>query len=163
MKEAMQLAGHFAAHAVWCVSDGGPLIPLLAEESAAKGRLMTRFAADMLEDGAAQGQARLDANPEHAERAVLVYDGFATLPEGRIDALIVVIRDYAAPANTLTMALPYRPMESPEGFAVYRPKFIRWSGATEPDYSALADAFFNGLDSHQQGAAVWDKHSDGSL
>ncbi|MCP9969071.1 hypothetical protein [Actinomadura madurae] len=56
------------------------------------------------------------------------------------------------------MAVPYRPQTSPQGFAVYRPKFIDVTGVEEPDYAALADAFFAGVDSHERAAAVWNEH-----
>ena len=43
---------------------------------------------------------------------------------------------------------------------MYRPKFIEVTGVDEPDYGALADAFFAGVDSHEQAAAVWNAHLD---
>ncbi len=33
MHNSARLAGFFAAHAIWCVSDGGPLIPMVAYDS----------------------------------------------------------------------------------------------------------------------------------
>ena len=53
MERAVELAGFFAAHGIWCVSDGEPLTPMLAQESAANGRNMLRFASEQLEDGVA--------------------------------------------------------------------------------------------------------------
>ncbi|MDZ7864383.1 hypothetical protein [Acidovorax sp.] len=69
MERAIELAGFFAAHGIWCVAEGEPLTPMLAQESAAYGRNMLRFAADQLEDGVAQAQEYLDQNPGQAERA----------------------------------------------------------------------------------------------
>ncbi|GAA4630411.1 hypothetical protein GCM10023196_055670 [Actinoallomurus vinaceus] len=54
------------------------------------------------------------------------------------------------------MAIPYRPQ--PQGFAVYRPKFLEVPGRYESDQSGLAESFFAGVDSHEQAAAVWDAH-----
>ncbi|WP_447730091.1 hypothetical protein [Pseudoxanthomonas suwonensis] len=163
MDRAVELAGFFAAHGIWCVSDGESLIPMLAQESAANGRNMLRFAAEQLEDGVAQAQTHLESNPDQSERAALVYDGYITLPTGRTDALFVVIRSYVAPVATLTMAVPYRHSESPDGFAVHRPKFVEWQGDGSPNYQTFGEAFFRGVDSHEEAAAVWAEHNDDSV
>jgi hypothetical protein len=60
----------------------------------------------------------------------------------------------------MKMAVPYRPESAPEGFAVYRPKFIEVIGVDKPDYAALGEAFFAGVDSHEPAAAVWNAHLD---
>lgn len=160
MERAIELAGYFAAHGIWCVEDGETLTPMLAQESAAKGRVLLRFAAEQLEDGVAQAQEHLHRNPDQVERATLVYDGFITLPSGRKDALLLVVRSYAEPQGMLTMAVPYRHAESPQGFAVHRPKFLEWQGPGEADYQALAGAFFRGVESHEAAAPVWAQHRD---
>ncbi|WP_305745281.1 hypothetical protein [Acidovorax sp. A1169] len=91
-----------------------------------------------------QAQEYLDQNAGQAERAALVYDGFITLPSGRTDALIVLVRSFARPPTTLTMAVPYRNAQSPSGFAVHRPKFLGWQGPGTADYQLLGDAIFGG-------------------
>ncbi|MCW4455691.1 hypothetical protein OK348_12935 [Flavobacterium sp. MXW15] len=163
MERAVELAGFFAAHGIWCVSDGEPLVPMLAQESAANGRNMLRFATAQLEDGVAQAQTHLESNPDQSDRAALVYDGYIALPTGRTDALFVIVRSYSSPAATLTMAVPYRNVESPNGFAVHRPKFVEWQGDGIPDYQALGEAFFRGVDSHGEASAVWAEHNDDSV
>ena len=160
--QAMDLAGFFAAHGVWCVMDGETLTPMLARESEQDGRELLRMATGTLEEGVARGQAELDSNPGRADRAVLVYDGYLHLPTGRTDALMVVVRSYANPVATLTMAVPYRHAESPQGFAVHRPKFLAWDGPGEADYAAWGAMFFAGVDSHEEGAKAWDAHGDDS-
>lgn len=162
MESAAQLAGFFAAHAVWCVSDGATLIPLMGFETADGKRQMQRFMADRIEDGGRDGQQRLADNPDGAIRAVLVYDGFVTLPAGKVDALVVDIRDYGSPSRSLLMAVPYRPASNPQGFAVHRPKFMHWTGPGL-DYQAVASAFFQGVHSHDKGAGIWSQHLDESL
>ncbi|WP_146095793.1 hypothetical protein [Xanthomonas arboricola] len=162
MERATELAGFLIAHGIWCVSDGGPLIPMLGQESPAGERKMQRFAAEQLEDGVAHGRRLLESNPERSDRAALVYDGYITLPTGRTDSLFVIIRYYAQAAATLTMAIPYQNAESAGGFAVHRPKFLEWQGQGSPDYQALTQAFFRGVDSHSEGARVWMEHSNDS-
>jgi hypothetical protein len=163
MERGVELGGFFAAHGIWCVSGGEALIPMLAEESSTSGRTMQRFAADQLEQGVEQAQAHLASNPNRADWAALIYDGYITLPSGRTDALFVVIRTYKSPEASLTMAVPYRNAASPNGFAVYRPKFIKWQGASEPDYQAFGQAFFTGVESHNEGFATWNRALDESI
>ena len=125
-------------------------------------REMHRFMADRIEEGVREGQDRLARNSEGATRAVLIYDGFITLPTGRVDALLVDIRDYGSSPRSLLMAVPYRPASSPQGFAVHRPKFLSFTGP-EPDYQAVGSAFFQGVDSHEKAAPIWSRHLDESL
>lgn len=160
MRETALLAGFFAAHGIWSVADGGTLTPLLGYEQADGGRGMDRFAADDIAEAVRAGQDALHANPRGSVRAVLVTDAYIQLGTGRSDALIVEAVEYGAASPSMTMAIPYRPRSSPHGFAVYRPKFIEVTGTGEPDYGGLADAFFAGVDSHEQAAAVWNAHLD---
>ena len=51
MDAVAEHAGFFAAHGIWCVSDDGPLIPMLAFERANGKREMIRFVLDKLEAG----------------------------------------------------------------------------------------------------------------
>lgn len=161
MESAAELAGFFAAHGIWCVSSGDPLVPMVGRESAASGRSLERFSDERLEEGVAKARERLEANPDAAERAVLVYDGYITLPTGRTDALFLVVRSFSNPSATLTMAVPYR--NANNGFAVHRLKFIDWAGEGDLDAETLGNAFFRGVDSHGEGAAVWDQVYDDSV
>ena len=161
MEQTAELAGLFAAHAIWCVSDGDTLIPMLAFEGAGGTQEMHRLVTENLEDGVAQGKEWLAANPESASRAVLIYDGFIPLESGKTDALILEAVEFHPERRSLTMAVPYRHAESPEGFAVYRPKFLGFEGP-EPSYEVLGAAFFRGVDQHEKGAAVWNANIDQS-
>jgi hypothetical protein len=49
MEAVAEHAGFFAAHGIWCVSDGGPLIPMLAFERPGGKREMIRFVMDRLD------------------------------------------------------------------------------------------------------------------
>lgn len=162
MDSAVRLAGFFAAHAVWCVSEGETLIPMLGFEADDGQRHLHRFMTDRIERGVEEGKERLAQNPDRATHAVLVYDGFVALPTGKVDALLVDILDYGLPSRSLLMAVPYRPSSSPQGFAVHRPKFLSYAGP-EPDYGPLAAAFFEGVDSHDMAAPIWSRHRDESL
>jgi hypothetical protein len=163
MSDLGRLAGFFAAHGVWSVSDGATLIPLLGYEQASGERGMSRFATDDLGAAAQAGRDALEANAIGALRAVLVVDGYVHLEVGRIDALIVEAVEYGPQRRSVTMAVPYRPQASPGGFAVHRPKFLQLSGVDRQEAPALGEAFFAGVDSHERAAPVWNSHLDESL
>jgi hypothetical protein len=162
MLETARLAGFFAAHGIWNVSDGATLIPMLGYEHESGERGMDRFVSE-LGEAARVGQQRLQENPNGYCRAALVVDAYVHLDAGRIDALIVDAVEYGLRLRSLKMAVPYRPQPSPQGFAVHRPKFIEILGVPKEDYPALVDAFFAGVDSHDQAAAVWNAHHDPSI
>lgn len=163
MYEFAQLAGFFAAHGVWSVSDGATLIPMLGYEHANGERGMTRFADGDLGNAAQRGREALEANQHRAERAVLVVDGYVHLDAGKVDALIVEAVEYGPARRSLTMAVPYRPVPSPEGFAVYRPKFLGITGMDRQEAAGLGEAFFAGVDAHEPAATVWNAHLDESM
>jgi hypothetical protein len=163
MHETARLAGFFAAHGMWSVSDGETLIPLLGYERDNGDRGMDRFALDDIGVGAQAGQDALRANRRDAVRAALVVDGYLHLRSGRTDALIVDAVEYWPTRRSFKMGVPYRPRSSPHGFAVHRPKFLEVVGLNKQDYPTLADAFFAGVDSHERAAPVWNAHLDPSI
>lgn len=161
MEAVIEMAGFFTAHAVWCVSDGAVLIPLIAYETPEGKRQMNRLVCERVEEGVERGKEWMTTNPDGADRAVLIYDGYITLESGKTDALIVVARDYSQGKAEVTMAVPYRPATDRRGFAVHRPKFLGFQGG-EPDWQALGDALWRGISEHQQGDKVWNAHLDES-
>jgi hypothetical protein len=157
------LAGFFAAHAIWCVSDGGPLIPILATEFDDGQRQSIRFGDEEIAIGAKMAQLWLESNHFNAQRAVSIVDGYVTLPTGRTDALLLEMRDYGEREHSFSMVIPYRPMDHPDGFAVFRPKFAAFLGARgDEDLQAAVAAFFAGVDLHEEGAKVWNAAIDQS-
>ncbi|MDQ2732541.1 MAG: hypothetical protein M3Y56_12860 [Armatimonadota bacterium] len=162
IERTAELAGFFAAHAVWCVSDAETLTPLLAFEKRDGSRLMERFASDDMGAAIEQGRKWLTNNPERAVRAVLVSDGYVTLQTGKIDALIVEAHQFMPEASSFMMAIPYRRAADPRGFAVHRPKFLACEGM-EPDFMRIGTAFFRGASGHDKGIEVWNTHLDESL
>jgi len=124
-------------------------------------REMNRLVTDELSDGVKLGRQRLNDNPDGAVHAVLVFDGFVTLESGKTDALIIEAVAYQPRRVGFTMAVPYRSSDNPEGFAVFRPKFLGHEGP-EPDFNELGEAFFRGVDRHEEGAKVWNANIDQS-
>ena len=160
MIRALELAGFAAAHGIWCVSDGGPLIPMGFEVTEDGQRSMKRYVALRLEDGVREALEWLgDSSPDGAAR-VVVYDGYLPLPSGKADCLFLKI---ANGPSQFEMAVPYRSNDSPAGFAVFRPKFLEVPEDHSKKIPMLAECFFHGVDSHAEGANVWNKHMDQSL
>ena len=120
---------------------------------------MIRLSADQLEEGVEQGRKWLQNNPEGATRAVLVIDALITLESGKTDALVIEAVRFVPERASFTMAVPYRNAEDPSGFAVHRPKFLDANGF-EPNYVQIGEAFFAGIEAHEQGSKVWDTYID---
>jgi len=161
----MWVAGYYMSVAVHFLSaGGGSLVPLGG--SVRDNMTVARwFDAEQLEVGVAEGRAWLETNPDNLDRAVLVFDGYYNLQDRRLDALHAEIVDYAHPRQTFRLALPYRPASSPEGFTVYRPKFIFESHDTMDDSLSvtLGQAFMSGTEAYAEGSDVWERSKDESL
>lgn len=150
------LAGFFGAHAIWSIAEGEGLIPILGFMRDERTREMTRLEGEDLEHGVNHGRAWLAHNPDSAVRAVLVYDGVLTLPEGTRDAVLIEARDYVA-GTGFHLAIPYRSVGDPQSFAVHRPVFVDLADA-EATVQSMSEAFFRGVNEHRQAAPVWKKH-----
>lgn len=151
-------AGFHAAHGIWSVSDGATLVPILGYTDSGGAAGSERFLLDDAADAARAGAEALQAGRPGWAHAALVADAFLRLPSGRTDALIVDAIEYTGTRRSIKVAIPYRPGSSPEGFAVFRPKFLTTTGFSESDHHGLGDAFFAGVDSHTKAAAVWNAH-----
>ena len=147
----LQLAGLALAHALWCVSEGQGLAPLIFAEKDGQRRLI-QLGNERLADGVAAGQKLLLDDPEQFDRAVLVYDGTVTLEETPSDALVAELVAYRV-ARRGRVLLRYQDLKS-EAFLVRPPNFV----FSPPPHDALAatEAFHRGLQSHAQGRAVYE-------
>jgi hypothetical protein len=162
MIAAFELGGFFAAHAIWCVSDGETLIPMLAYTTADGSRQMERFVGDFVKM-VEMGQARLAKNDMNGTDGAFLYDGRITLSSEKLDAILVEMRAYSSPKSRATIAVPYTPKgERSARFLVHRPKLIEWTECDDFDSTAVLEAFFAGVDAHEQGAAVWNAALDQS-
>jgi len=163
MINAFRLAGFFAAHAIWCVSDEEGLIPMLAYTNENGEREMKRIVSEEdAEKAVANGKQMLDTNPHDANDAVLLYDARIPLNGEKFDAIITEIRCYFSPLSRAVMAIPYKPATSGD-FRVYKPKLLQWEGCEDFNLDAVVKSFFEGVDSHEKGAAVWNLALDQSI
>lgn len=156
---AAELAGFFAAHAIWCVSDADGLTPMVAFATEDGKRQMDRLAMDDAGDAVAFGRRRLDEDPLSANDGVLAFDGRITVESGKLDAIIVEMRCYAFPDARAAIAVPYTPKSSGQ-FRVHRPKLVQWHQCDDFNMDAVFEAFFRGVDSHEKGAEVWNAALD---
>jgi hypothetical protein len=159
MEVTARLAGFFAAHGVWCVSDGEDLIPMVAFERGDEASEMRRFEGETLEEAVETAREWAQSNPEAADRLVVIFDGRTELGGGKTDALIVEAS--SAGGCSFVMVIPYRNAASPGGFAVHRPKLLSLRGE-DSDPSSLVEAFCDGVGKHEYGAPVWNEHLDES-
>ncbi|MEV0678995.1 hypothetical protein AB0I60_21000 [Actinosynnema sp. NPDC050436] len=158
MIETATMAGHLAAHGVWSVSEGETLIPILAYETFDGQRTLQRYMTDDLADAARAAQEALHTNENDAVRAVFVMDTFLHSDGGKVDALVVEAVLYGPSPVTLKVAVPYVPPTDTTAFVVHRPTFLDLVGLDNPDFEALGDAFFEGVNAHEQASAVWSAH-----
>jgi hypothetical protein len=156
--EAEEFAGFLMAHAIWSVSEGDTLTPMIGYVKEGE-RTVMRIEGEIPKT-VENGRTWMEANPEQAERAVFIYDGFVRLPTGRTDALMATIHEYGPPAMSLEIVIPYRSAKSGR-FAVHRPKFQAPKGI--PNLAGLGEAFFLGVNSHDEGARIWNDHLDQSI
>lgn len=162
MIAASHLAGFLGAHAIWCVSDGATLVPMLGYTDQDDKRILNRLVGPELSAAVAQGQEQLASNPMDANDAALLYDGRITLGEVKVDAIIIEIRAYFSPQSEAMLAIPYTPKTS-GAFRVHKPKLLAWKNCEDFDMNQALQAFFDGVTSHEEGNKVWTAALDESI
>jgi hypothetical protein len=156
-----ELAGFFAAHAIWSVSDGDTLIPMLAYTNENDERQVERLAHDELAAAVQAGKQKLASNEMDANDAALIYEGFVTIDDEQLDSIIVEFRAYVSPDSEAVLAVPYTPSSSGR-FRVHKPKLIAWNNCDDFDLDTALQSFFNGVAAHEKGAAIWEQALDES-
>jgi len=160
MYHCIEFAGFAAAQIVCCLFDRIPFVPLAFSRRAPDRKTVSLLSGGSPEMMATRGQQWLDANADHADEAVVAIDGYVTLPPGaRRDAIILDLRAYRERCHQMRMAVPYRPHQHPEGFAIYRPKFIV-ATLDGHDAAAMQAAFYRGVFSHDYGGRIWRECAD---
>lgn len=160
MITASELAGHFAAHTVWTLSESDTFNPIFAYTSEDDARHMQRLIAPTPQEAIAFGRQRLEST--NGCDGVLLFDGRIKDDDGgKLDAIIIEMRCYIFPRTKATIAVPYTGCD-PGPFRVHRPKLLEWHECDDFDIDAAFEAFFRGVDSHEQGSAVWNASLDQS-
>ena len=156
LPEAARHAGFFSAHSVWCVAEGETLIPMRVHPGADGKASMTRLLSDDPRKAIAEAKARLSQDVARHGASILLYDTFVTLDNWRTDAILI---EAHAGTSQLVIAVPYRNAMSNEGFAVYKPKFVECPPEAVQE---IGRHFFDGVEDHEHGNAVWTKFIDQS-
>ena len=160
MITASELAGHIAAHAIWCVSESDGLIPMLGFATQDGQRNLERLVFPDAGDAVEYGRRRLNDNPFTARDGVLAHSG-RTIHDGiEHDAILLELRHYGLPQARATIAVPYRPRNSGL-FRVHLPNLVAWEQCGDCDKHAAFRAFFQGVYSHEEAAQVWAAALDG--
>lgn len=163
--EAMWVAGYYLSFAVHTISmDQGAFGPIGGSVRDGKTFLCS-FDAKRMEVGVAEGRTWLESNPDHLDRAVLLFDGYYNLPDRKVDALCAEIVDYAHPRQNLRVALPYRPVTSAAGLAIYRLKVIfdNPTDMNEVNSQILGQALMDGFEAYSEGFDIWKQRRDESM
>ena len=161
MNATSELAGYLAAHAIWCVSNGDMLIPMLAYCADDGERKLERLLINDFAIAVETGKRKLDANTMAANDAVLVFDGFIPIDEEKHDAIIVEMRCYRSPGSKAVIAVPYTPVVK-RRFLVHTPRILTWEQCGEYELDEAMDAFFQGVESHEKGSQIWYERLDES-
>jgi hypothetical protein len=159
---ASALAGYLAAHAIWSVSNGEMLIPMLGYVGEDEKRVMNRLVGPDASVAVEEGRKQLASNSMDANDAVLLYDGRITLGDRKVDAILIEIRAYFSPQSEMTLAVPYTPKSS-GAFRVHKPKVLVWKGCEDFDLEQVLRTFWSGVDGHQQGSKIWAAALDESI
>ena len=130
---------------------------------------MARFVGDDAAESVAMGKRKLQSNDMDADDACLLYDGRIPIGQEKSDAIIIEMRAYFSPHSEAIIAIPYTPgtpgkfpLRKPQPFRVHKPKLIGWENCEDFDINAVFEAFFEGVDSHEKGAKVWNSSLDES-
>ncbi len=160
MITAFELAGFFAAHAVWSLSESDSFSPIFAYTTEDGEKKMERLVGD-LPAAVEHGRQRLESNKEDANDGVLAYDARIPVGNEKLDAVVVEMRCHCFPCAKAMIAIPYSPRSTGK-FRVHKPKVLEWERCEDFDIGTAFAVFFEGVATHEQGAKVWDAALDES-
>jgi hypothetical protein len=155
---SFELAGFFAAHAIWCVSEAPALTPMIGFAPSDGKAALKRFASEKIEQGVEIGRREFESNPIGAIRAVFLYDGYLHLPEGKTDSLLLEIAEYQPETSRAKMAVPYRNISERKGFAVYRPKFLELPEKKNKKNKMMIHTFHSRINGHSKDPKIQRKY-----
>ncbi|MEM8593320.1 MAG: hypothetical protein AAGF06_00675 [Pseudomonadota bacterium] len=154
MKDVVTMAGFFTSHAVWNVSSGDQLIPLMGTLSHSGTKDMIRFMAEP-----ELAEKAMDDMSDSVAGMAFIQDGLVALDTGKTDALIVTIRFQQESHRCIRLLIPYRPVSHDDGFLLNTLQVSALDGFDETDVSWIIDSFFIGLEQHTEGRTVWSRYN----
>ena len=151
------LAGFTMARAVWSISTGADLIAFGVAEGPSGARKIVRFVSERFEEAARAAREWLAQQQAEGNRAAIVFEGYFTVAGVRREALILEANE--SPQDRFTVALQYSRDANDSALRIYRPQFIPSSG-TSIDADLADKAFFQGVESEEEGSAAWKASQD---
>ena len=157
MLKACDLGGFFAAHTLWSISDSdGTLVPILVYTTEQGERKMERLLCEDIQTSVDLGRTKLTSNPMDANDAALIFLGSMTIEQRKTEAIFIELKSYFSPGSEATLAVPYRRAESNQ-FRVFQPKILQWENCEDFELNQAMGCFFEGVDDHREGSAIWLK------
>jgi ferredoxin len=155
MNRTARLAGYAAAEAVLRTSEAFGLRPMIFWEDGVERRYDVQFGDDVANGPLTTALQWLEYNPEGAVRCALTYESCLDLENCASQAIIVEVREYTdGRTMEMSLAIPYRTGEGPQGFGVHSPEWL--SGTWDSiDVESFFEEFFAGFEQHEEGTLVW--------
>ena len=157
-REALEGAGFLGAWVMATMPDAGAFTPVMLRPGPSGMHEIVDVGtfSSTLEETLSHARSTLESNPKGLPYLALAYDGMINLPAGRRDAVVIELRHHASRQPlALTMTLPYRARNDPDGFANYSPRPMACSHAGA-QLQAIHDAFYRGL--YKMHGFNWDAH-----
>lgn len=155
------MAGFVSAHAIYSIVDGETLIPIYAFRGEDEKNNLVRLTQENLEDAVSFGRSSLKENENEAIVAVLAYDGYIPLEDGKYDAIFVEFLNYIN-QNKYIVAVPYRHKSESQAFTVFKPKLIEMPEKSDNSLEEVFESFWNGVQNHPEGSKIWNENIDQS-
>lgn len=162
LEEAARLAGFAGAHAVWCVSSGETLVPLILWSNESGERNLERLVASTFEEGVAKQEERMEALATVAQYAVSAFDGFINENGLRTNTLFITARAFNETSNWIKFGVSYTPKKILRKFAVHPLRILSSTDVDNSQMEQITNAFFSGVAEHPKGSKLWRTRSVGA-
>lgn len=161
MHVSAELAGFFAAHAVWSLAEEGKFCPMLAYSTPDSKHSVERMLHPDPLEAVKLAQIKLNNNEMGASHAAIVFAGKVQSGPDKLDAVLSDLRTFANPKAAAAIAIPFFPKSSGK-LRIHIPLLVSWidcDGYSKPE---VMQAFFKGVNGHEQGSKTWNEYYDES-
>lgn len=162
LANVMHMSGMLCARTVAEIAGANMVVPALASSMPDGQRTVQQLMFETNEEAVNTGLRYLKTNPEKALQMAFVYDAYIKLAHGRFDALIIEICTKYPSPYSMTLAVPYRPANHPQGVAFHRVKLVN-NRADQDTQRILLNHFYAGVHQQPQALELWRAHLDESI
>lgn len=153
MKDVLSMAGNCASHAIWSVSSGETLIPIVGFLKSDGNQNMQRLAMGSAE-ALSVGEQKINRLTDEHKGAAFIKDALVTLETGKTDCLVIDVKFTDDTSKSVQLLIPYRNANHEKGFVVHRIKITEAIGFNHEDFEWITNAFYDGLESHPEGGKI---------